>query len=87
MHTPTLPGREPQSVKPVSGRPVADVCEVPLSVDDPLPLETRLKFVQVGVWEIRRRWLAGQTFGLDELLAHLDEDLDRLCRVVEPDAN
>jgi hypothetical protein len=40
--------------------------------------QTRLKFVQVGLWEARRRWLAGQTQDLGVLLAHLDEDLELL---------
>ena len=32
-------------------------------------VETQLKFVQVGVWEARRRCLAGQTEELDLVLA------------------
>ena len=43
-----------------------------------LPLESRLAFVQVGVWELRRRWLAGETADLDRLLACLDEDVQFL---------
>ena len=43
-----------------------------------LPLESRLAFVQVGVWELRRRWLAGETADLDRLLACLDEDVQTL---------
>ena len=43
-----------------------------------LPLESRLAFVQVGVWEARRRWLAGETADLDRLLACLDEDISAL---------
>lgn len=43
-----------------------------------LPLESQLAFVQVGVWEVRRRWLAGETADLDRLLACLDEDIHSL---------
>ena len=45
---------------------------------DELPLESRLACVQVGVWEVRRRWLAGDTADLDRLLACLDEDIQSL---------
>jgi hypothetical protein len=48
-----------------------------------LPLNTRLKFVQIGLWEARRRWLSGQTRDLGTLLAHLDEDLGRLCEALD----
>ena len=41
-------------------------------------VQTQLKFVQVGVWEARRRCLAGQTEELDIVLAHLDEDIELL---------
>jgi len=47
-----------------------------------LPLESRLAFVQVGVWEVRRRWLAGETADLDRLLACLDEDIHLLRKAV-----
>jgi hypothetical protein len=50
-----------------------------------LPLESRLKFVQVGIWELRRRWLAGQTAGLDNLLACLDEDVTLLREAIQSD--
>jgi hypothetical protein len=46
--------------------------------DTPAGVHSRLAFVQVGVWELRRRWLAGQTDNLDDLLACLDEDVERL---------
>jgi hypothetical protein len=85
MRSPTLPRPDFESaVKPDPARPAADAaCDVPLGATESLPLVTRLKFVQVGVMEIRRRWLAGQTFGLEELLRHLDEDIDLLARAVE----
>lgn len=51
----------------------------PLSSDE---VQTRLKFVQVGLWEARRRWLTGQTRDLDKILAHLDEDLELLGRTL-----
>src|SRR5262245_35194243 len=47
-----------------------------------LPLESRLAFVQVGVWEVRRRWLAGETADLDRLLACLDEDIHSLRQAI-----
>jgi hypothetical protein len=46
--------------------------------ESPPGLESRLAFVQVGLWEVRRRWLSGQTSDLDRLLACLDEDVERL---------
>ncbi|MBI1914110.1 MAG: hypothetical protein HYS12_05145 [Planctomycetes bacterium] len=49
-------------------------------------VQTHLKFVQVGVWEARRRCLAGQTEELDVVLAHLDEDIERLCRALQTNA-
>jgi len=49
---------------------------------DQVPLESRLAFVQVGVWEVRRRWLAGETADLDRLLACLDEDIQVLRQAV-----
>jgi hypothetical protein len=45
-------------------------------------VQTRLKFVQVGLWEARRRWLTGQTRDLDKILAYLDEDLELLGRTL-----
>jgi hypothetical protein len=48
----------------------------------PLPLESRLAFIQVGVWEVRRRWLAGETADLDRLLACLDEDVQSLSQAL-----
>ena len=50
-----------------------------------LPLESRLAFVQVGIWELRRRWLAGQTADLDSLLACLDEDVTLLREAIQSD--
>jgi hypothetical protein len=41
-------------------------------------LESKLAFIQVGLWEVRRRWLSGQTHDLDRLLANLDEDVEAL---------
>ena len=49
----------------------------------PAHLQTQLKFVQVGVWEARRRCLAGQTEELDLVLAHLDEDIELLCQALQ----
>jgi len=43
-------------------------------------LQTRLKFVQIGLWEIRRRWHAGKFADMGLLLAHLDEDVEALKR-------
>jgi len=51
----------------------------------PSHVHTQLKFVQVGVWEARRRCLAGQTEELDIVLAHLDEDIELLRRVLHLD--
>jgi hypothetical protein len=48
-------------------------------------VQTRLKFVQIGVWEARRRCLAGQTDELDVVLAHLDEDIELLSRALQTD--
>jgi len=48
-------------------------------------VQTRLKFVQIGVWEARRRCLAGQTDELGVVLAHLDEDIELLCRALQTD--
>jgi len=48
-------------------------------------VQTRLKFVQIGVWEARRRCLAGQTDDLEVVLAHLDEDIELLCRALQTD--
>src|SRR5688500_4769057 len=54
-------------------------------VTDSPCVQTQLKFVQVGVWEARRRCLAGQTEELDVILAHLDEDVELLRRALERD--
>jgi hypothetical protein len=56
------------------------------SAPPPSHLETQLKFVQIGVWEARRRCLAGQTEELDLVLAHLDEDIELLCQALQTDA-
>lgn len=48
--------------------------------------QTRLKFVQVGLWEARRRLLAGQTQDLGTILAHLDEDLELLGQALAEEA-
>src|SRR5215510_5476415 len=48
-------------------------------------VQTQLKFVQVGVWEARRRCLTGQTEELDVVLAHLDEDIELLRRALQTD--
>src|SRR5947207_3210680 len=45
-------------------------------------VQTQLKFVQIGVWEARRRCLSGQTDELDVVLAHLDEDIELLRRAL-----
>ena len=80
-------------LKPDENVPGTDACTgnefsaeipAPLGLGE-LPLPTRLKFVRVGLWEARRRWLAGQTTDLGELLAHLDEDLDQLCQALDPE--
>src|SRR5262245_20990207 len=44
--------------------------------------QTRLKFVQIGLWEARRRWHAGRTADLGRLLALLDEDVEHLRRAL-----
>ncbi len=49
------------------------------------PADTQLKFVQIGLWEARRRWLAGQTDDFDTILARLDEDVELLRRAIEDD--
>jgi hypothetical protein len=46
-------------------------------------LNSRLAFVQVGIWEVRRRWLSGQTAELDRLLACLDEDVALLRQALQ----
>jgi len=56
----------------------ADIADSAESAPAGWQFQTRLKFVQVGLWEARRRWLAGQTQDLGVLLAHLDEDLELL---------
>ncbi len=55
--------------------------------EDPAPasLATQLTFVQVGLWEVRRRWLSGQTGDLDRLLANLDEDVELLRQALVTD--
>src|SRR5713101_7191505 len=52
----------------------------------PSHVQAQLKFVQIGVWEARRRCLAGQTAELDVVLAHLDEDLELLCHALQTDS-
>jgi hypothetical protein len=54
-------------------------------VEDFIPtgVRNRLAFVQVGLWEVRRRWLSGETENLDQLLASLDEDVDLLRQALE----
>lgn len=49
---------------------------------EPLTTNSRLAIVQVGLWEIRRRWLSGETEGLDLLLENLDEDVEHLRSVL-----
>ncbi len=49
-----------------------------LSAEGQASLKSRLAFVQVGLWEVRRRWLTGETGDLDQLLANLDEDVEAL---------
>jgi hypothetical protein len=51
----------------------------------PPAIQSRLAFVQVGLWEVRRRWLTGQTSDLDRLLACLDEDVERLRQALHSD--
>ena len=50
------------------------------SVEDFIPSgpRNRLAFVQVGLWELRRRWLAGEIANIDQLLECLDEDVELL---------
>jgi hypothetical protein len=48
----------------------------------PGDIHGRLAFVQVGLWELRRRWLTGEVNDLDSLLANLDEDVERLARAL-----
>jgi hypothetical protein len=50
----------------------------PDAASTPSTLESQIAFVQVGLWEVRRRWLTGQTGDLDRLLANLDEDVELL---------
>ena len=87
--------------KPISSPPPIEVSAVKLealclALDVPLDaaeaqatptsqVQTQLKFVQVGVWEARRRCLAGQTEELDVVLAHLDEDIELLRRALQTD--
>lgn len=55
------------------------------SVEDYIPTgaRNRLAFVQVGLWELRRRWLAGEIANMDQLLECLDEDVELLRRSLE----
>jgi hypothetical protein len=88
MRKPSAPSRpgEVRGIKPevlelAVGTPLAAAVSPPdaSSSDE---VQTRLKFVQVGLWEARRRWLTGQTRDLDKILAHLDEDLELLGRTL-----
>lgn len=56
-----------------------------ITADPALPVASRLAFVQVGLWELRRRWLTGQTAELDQLLACLDEDVALLRQAIRPE--
>lgn len=75
------PGVEDRSVKPA---PVEIEVDLPPGSPAEVPdhVQTCLKFVQVGVWEARRRCLTGQTNDLNAILAHLDEDLELLKRAL-----
>src|SRR5262245_51072529 len=80
-------------VSPVKLDALRLAVDVPLdaAAPDELPtsgshVQTQLKFVQIGVWEARRRCLAGQTAELDVVLAHLDEDVELLCRALQSDS-
>ena len=53
----------------------------------PSALESQLAIVQVGLREVRRRWLSGQTNDLDRLLANLDEDVELLRQALAGDEN
>src|SRR5215475_6015685 len=84
----------PTEVSPVKLEAVRLALDVPLdaaiseeSAASPSHVQTQLKFVQVGVWEARRRCLAGQTEELDAVLAHLDEDIALLCRALQTDTD
>ena len=81
------PAGEVPAVKPEVFRLAVDT---PLVPDEsarpaaPAPqADVRLKFVQVGVWEARRRLLSGRTEDLDVVLAHLDEDVELLRQALE----
>ena len=84
----------PTEVSAVKLEAVRLALDVPLDasaseemVAAPSHVQTQLKFVQVGVWEARRRCLAGQTQELDVVLAHLDEDIELLRRALQTDAD
>lgn len=72
-----VPNLKPEVLELAVGTPANAAVGRPESAAS-ADLQMRLKFVQVGLWEARRRWLAGQTQGLDTILAHLDEDLELL---------
>lgn len=80
-HITLPPGVEDRSVKPA---PVEIEVDLPPNAPAELPehVQTCLKFVQVGVWEARRRCLTGETNDLNSILAHLDEDLELLKRAL-----
>ncbi len=48
--------------------------------------DLRLKILQIGIWEARRRWLQGDTNALGSLLANLDEDVQLLRLQLEDEA-
>ena len=88
MRKPSSPSRpsEARGIKPevlelAVGTPLDAAVSRPDSFSSD-EVQTRLKFVQVGLWEARRRWLTGQTRDLDKILAHLDEDLELLGRTL-----
>jgi len=43
----------------------------------------RMKVVQIGIWEAQRRLVAGETDGLNMVLANLEEDIQLLRRSLE----
>lgn len=81
-HISLPPGVEDGSVKPAA---VEIEVDLPPGSPGEVPehVQTCLKFVQVGVWEARRRCLTGETTDLDAILAHLDEDLELLNRALQ----
>jgi hypothetical protein len=89
--------RKPLSSRPAAEVPAVKPEVFRLAVDTPLEAaaadeltpacdpqaDVRLKFVQIGVWEARRRLLAGLTEDLGVVLAHLDEDVELLRQALE----